>query len=109
MTWRALPSATVGNAMPGVKTPSLKSSRLNSIARRPSPTMIGVMGVSLAGVMLPPMLKPSSPSSFLKNRVLAHSLSINSGSCSSTSKAAMQVAATDGGCDVENRNGRARW
>ena len=70
--------------------------------------MMGVIGVSLAGVVLPPMLNPSSPSSFFKNRVLSHSLSMRSGSCSSTSNAAMQVAATDGGCDVENKNGRAR-
>ena len=34
--------------------------------------------------------------------------SINPGCSSSTSSAAMQVAATDGGCDVEKRNGRAR-
>ena len=33
---------------------------------------------------------------------------MRSGSFSSMSKAAMHVAATDGGCDVENRNGRAR-
>ena len=32
---------------------------------------------------------------------------MRSGSCSRTSNAAMQVAATDGGCEVENRNGRA--
>ena len=30
---------------------------------------------------------------------------MRSGSCSRMSKAAMHVAATDGGCDVENRNG----
>ena len=70
--------------------------------------MMGVIGVSLAGVFTPPMLKPSPPSSFFQKRVFSHSFSMRSGSSSSTSKAAMQVAATDGGCEVENRNGRAR-
>ena len=31
------------------------------------------------------------------------------GSSISTSIAAMHAAATAGGCEVENRNGRARW
>ena len=44
--------------------------------------MIGVIGVSLAGVFLPPMLKPSRPSSFLKKRVFSQSFSMRSGSCS---------------------------
>ncbi len=74
----------------------------------PSPMMMGVIGVSLAGVVSPPMLKPSSPSSFFQKRVFSQSCSMRSGSFSKTSKAAMQVAATDGGCEVENRNGRAR-
>ena len=34
---------------------------------------------------------------------------MRSGSFSRMSKAAMQVAATDGGCEVEKRKGRARW
>jgi hypothetical protein len=32
----------------------------------PSPMMIGVIGVSLAGVFMPPILKPSPPSSFFQ-------------------------------------------
>ena len=74
----------------------------------PSPTMMGVIGVSLAGVLTPPILKPSSPSSFFQKRVFSQSFWMRSGSCSRTSKAAMHVAATEGGCEVENRNGRAR-
>ena len=59
--------------------------------------MIGVIGVSLAGVALPPMSKPSRPSSFFQKRVFSQSFSMRSGSLSKTSNAAMQVAATDGG------------
>src|SRR5271166_3729562 len=103
---RALPSGTVGKAMPVPSTPSLNSSRENSIVSRPSPMMMGVIGVSLAGVVWPPMLKPSSPSSFFQKRVFSQSISIHCGSLSSTSKAAIQVAATEGGCEVENRIGR---
>ena len=32
----------------------------------PMPTMMGVIGVSLAGVFTPPMLKPRAPSSFFQ-------------------------------------------
>src|SRR5437763_16851325 len=105
---RALPSGTVGNVMPVPSTPSLNNSRENSMVSFPSPMMIGVMGVSLAGVVLPPMSNPSSANSFFQKRVFSHSVSMRSGSFSSTSKAAIQVAATDGGGDVENKNGRAR-
>jgi len=70
--------------------------------------MMGVIGVSLVGVVLPPMSKPSRPSSFFQKRVFFQSFSMRSGSLSSTSKAAIQVAATEGGCEVENKNGRAR-
>jgi hypothetical protein len=63
----------------------------------PSPMMIGVIGVSLAGVVFPPISKPSEPSSFFQKRVFSHSFSMRSGSFSRTSKAAIQVAATDGG------------
>ena len=64
--------------------------------------MTGVIGLSLS-----PVLNPSACSPSLKNRVLSHSRSMSCGSSISTSSAARQVAATDGGCDVENRNGRA--
>ena len=66
--------------------------------------MTGVMGVSLMPVSNP---RPSRPD--LKNRVLVHSRSMRSGSFSSTSMAARHAAATAGGWDVENRNGRERW
>jgi hypothetical protein len=65
--------------------------------------MTGVIGLSLTPVSNPRACNPA-----LKNRVFSHSFSIHCGSLSSTSIAAMQVAATDGGCDVEKRNGRAR-
>ena len=65
--------------------------------------MTGVIGLSLR-----PVLKPSACSPDLKNRVFSQSCSMICGSRSSTSSAAMQAAATAGGCDVEKRNGRAR-
>ena len=105
---RAFPSGTVGKAMPVPSTPSLNNSREKSIVSLPSPMMMGVIGVSLSGVARPPMSKPSRPSSFFQKRVFSQSFSMRSGSFSRTSKAAMQVAATEGGCDVENKNGRAR-
>ena len=67
------------------------------------PTITGVMGLSLM-----PVLKPSFSSPDLKNRVLSHNFSIHCGSVSRMSSAARQAAVTAGGCDVENRNGRAR-
>ena len=91
---RAFPSGTVGNAIPVPITPSLNSSRENSMVSLPSPMMMGVIGVSLAGVLLPPMSKPRRASSFFQKRVFSHSFSMRSGSFSRTSKAAMQVAAT---------------
>ena len=59
---RAFPSGTVGNAIPVPITPSLNSSREKSIVSWPSPMIMGVIGVSLAGVVRPPMSNPSSPS-----------------------------------------------
>ena len=101
---RALSRATVGNAMPCANTPSSNSRSDSFMASAPSPTMTGVIGLSLR-----PVLKPSACRPDLKNRVFSHSRSMICGSCSSTSSAAMHVAATAGGCDVEKRNGRARW
>ena len=106
---RALPSGTVGNAMPVAITPSSKSARENSMAARPSPTIIGVMGVSVAGVVTPPMLKATRRNPPWKYRVFSHRRSMRSGSRSKMLKASMQEAATEGGCEVEKRNGRARW
>ena len=59
---RALPSGTVGKAMPVAITPASKSAREKSMVARPSPMMMGVMGVSLAGVVRPPMSKPAAAS-----------------------------------------------
>src|ERR1022692_1931617 len=50
---RALPFATVGNPMPVASTPSAKSSRESSCATLASPTITGVMGVSLIPVLNP--------------------------------------------------------
>src|SRR5208337_1040373 len=43
---RALPSGTVGNAIPVPIMPSLNSSREKSMVKRPSPTMMGVIGLA---------------------------------------------------------------
>ena len=45
--------------MPVAMRPWSKRARLKSMVLRPSPTMMGVMGVSLFGVVTPPMLKPA--------------------------------------------------
>jgi hypothetical protein len=68
--------------------------------------MMGVMGVWLA-----PVSKPSFFSRRLKNLVLRQSflMSFSPSGESSSAKAAWQVAVTEGGCEVENRNGRPRW
>ena len=67
--------------------------------------MMGVIGVSLL-----PVSNPSFFNLRLKNFVLAQSflISFSPASESSSSKAAWQVAVTEGGCEVEKRNGRAR-
>ena len=90
--------------MPCANTPASNSWSDNFIASAPSPTMTGVIGLSLD-----PVLKPRPASPALKNRVFSQSRSMICGSSSSTSIAAMHAAATAGGCEVENRNGRARW
>ena len=69
-----------------------------------SPVMIGVIGVSER-----PVSKPSLASSDLKRFVLAQRRSIRQGSSCMTRIASRQAAASAGGCEVENRNGRARW
>src|SRR5687767_10878639 len=100
---RAFPRATVGKPMPWAKTPSSNSRSENFIASAASPTITGVIGLSLT-----PVSKPSACRPDLKKRALSHSWRIHCGSLSRTSSAARHVAATDGGCDVEKRNGRAR-
>ena len=55
-----------------------------------------------------PGIEPERLQTGLEERVLSQSRSMICGSSESTSIAAMHAAATAGGCDVENRNGRAR-
>jgi len=57
-----------------------------------------------------PVLKPSFFRRRLKNLVLFQSflMSLSPSGESSRAKAAWQVATTEGGWDVEKRNGRAR-
>lgn len=100
---RALSRATVGKPMLWAKTPWAKSASDIFAAVAAWPTITGVIGLSLR-----PVLKPSDSRPALKKRVLSQSCSIHCGSLSSTSIAAMQAAVTAGGCEVENRNGRAR-
>ena len=70
---RALSRATVGNPMPCAKTPFANSRSDSFIASAPSPTMTGVIGLSLM-----PVLKPRSRRPALKNRVFSHSRSMSS-------------------------------
>ena len=67
--------------------------------------MTGVIGVSLT-----PVLKPRRFSSCLKKAVFSHmrSISASPSALCSTSRAALQVATTLGGCEVLKRKGRAR-
>ena len=65
---RALSRATVGKPMPWAKTPSAKRRSESRIAVAASPTMTGVIGLSLA-----PVLNPSAWSPSLKNAVLLQS------------------------------------
>ena len=65
---RAFPSGTAGKAIPAASNSFLEK----SIVARPSPTMMGVMGVSLAGVLTPPILNPASASCCLKYRSVPH-------------------------------------
>src|SRR6185503_3182681 len=83
----ALSRATVGKVMPCANTPSSKSRSESRMARALSPTMTGVMGLSLV-----PVLKPSACRPALKNLVFCQSFSIHCGSVSRTSIAARQVA-----------------
>ena len=96
--------ATVGKTTGWAKTPSPMSRSLKRIAVSGSPIMTGVIGVSER-----PVSKPRRASSALNRRVLAHSRSCSSGSSTMTRMASRQAATTAGGCEVENRNGRARW
>ena len=67
-------------------------------------TITGVIGLSLMPVSKPRSFRPA-----LKKRVFSQRRSIRCGSSRSRSSAARQLAVTEGGCEVENRNGLARW
>ena len=95
-------SGTVGKPIPCANTPSSKSRSESFMASAPDPAMTGVMGVSDVPVSKPRRSRPA-----LKKRLFSQSRSMSSGSDASTSIAARQAAATAGGCEVENRNGRA--
>src|SRR5207237_48598 len=75
----------IGNA----KTPSSKRRSLNRLAVAESPSITGVIGVSLR-----PMSNPIETSRFLKYFVFAQSFLTWRGSVSRTSIAAVQAAAT---------------
>jgi len=61
-------------------------------------------GATIAG-----LLTDEPRRQIMRRRAYDDSRSMIWGSCSSTSTAAIQAAATAGGCEVENRKGRARW
>src|SRR2546425_5138276 len=91
---RALSFATIGYTIGNANTPSSNNRSLKRFAIAESPSMTGVMGVSLR-----PMSKPSETSRFLKYFVFDHNFLTCLGSVSSTSIAAVQAAVTAGGCD----------
>src|SRR2546425_3531724 len=100
---RHLSAGTVGKTIPCANTPSSNRRLLKRIARAPSPTITGVIGVSLFPVLNPSCCKPR-----LKKEVFSHRRSTRLLSSSRISKAAIQVATTDGGCEVLKSTGRAR-
>jgi len=74
------------------------------MVKRPSPMMMGVMGFRWRSGLASDVEAEQAEFFFPEAGVgpeLLHPLWFGS----RTSKAAMQVAATDGGCEVENRNG----
>ena len=101
---RALSMETVGKTTDVPKTPASNSAWLKRWVSPESPSMTGVIGVSEW-----PVSKPRRVSSALNRRVLDHSRSISSGSSCMIRIASRQASTTAGGCDVEKRNGRARW
>src|SRR5213083_2959674 len=88
---RARSFATIGYTMGTAKTPSSNSRLLNCCARAESPSITGVIGVSLC-----PMSKPIDLRRFLKYFVFDHSFFTWRGSVSRTSIAAMHDAVVDG-------------
>src|SRR2546427_1915169 len=100
---RHLSAGTVGKTIPCAKTPSSKRRLLKRIASAPSPTITGVIGVSLFPVLNPSCCKPR-----LKKAVFSQRRSTRLLSSSRISRAAIQVATTDGGCEVLKSTGRDR-
>src|SRR5256712_4590209 len=89
---RARSFATIGYTIGSAKTPSSNRRWLNRFAVAESPSMTGVIGVSLL-----PMSKPSDTSRLLKYFVFDQSFLTWRGSVSRTLIAAMQAAVTAGG------------
>src|SRR3989304_1700313 len=88
---RALSRATSGKTIGTANTFSSNSRLLNFCASAESPSITGVIGVSLC-----PMSKPRFTRRFLKYFVFDHSFFTWRGSVSSTSIAAMHDAVVDG-------------
>src|SRR5437899_10445563 len=86
----------IGNA----KTPSSKRRSLNRLAVAESPSITGVIGVSLR-----PMSNPIEPRRFLKYFVFGQSFLTWRGSVLRTSIAAVQGVATAGGCKQHASHG----
>src|SRR6266540_1941499 len=91
---RALSFPTIGYTIGNANTPSSNNRSEKRFAIAESPSMTGVMGVSLR-----PMSKPNETSLFLKYFVFDHNFLTCRGSVSRTSIAAVHAAVTAGGCD----------
>src|SRR6266566_9376469 len=94
----ALSLPTIGKTIGRTNTPSLNISSASLWAFPLSPTMIGVMGVSLC-----PVSNPRSLSAFLKYRVLSQSFFTSDGFFFTSWMAAMQAPGMAGGWDPERR------
>src|SRR3989454_12592064 len=94
----ALSLPTIGNTIGRTNTPSLNISSASLWAFPLSPTMTGVMGVSLC-----PVSKLSSFNAFLKYRVLSQSLFTSNGFFFTSWMAAIQAPGMAGGWDPDRR------
>src|SRR3989442_4934614 len=100
---RARSLATIGYTIGRAKTPSSNKRSLNRLAVAESPSITGVIGVSLR-----PMSNPIETSRFLKYFVLAQSFFTWRGSVSRTSIASVQDAATARRVEPRKRHGLDR-
>src|SRR5256885_12179526 len=90
---RARSFATIGYTIGKAKTPSSNRRSLNRFAVAESPSITGVIGVWLR-----PMSNPIETRRFLKDFVLDQSFFTWRGAVPRASNAAVQAAATAGGC-----------